>query len=118
MIADIPGLIKDSSKGKGLGDKFLRHIERTKVLVHLIDMSASEGRDPLEDYQTINRELKNYSKEVAKKPQIIAPNKMDLAGARENLARFSKSVKKKIYPISALKKEGLEELIEAVRKKL
>lgn len=118
VVADIPGLIAGSSEGKGLGDRFLRHIERTKILIHLIDMSAFEGREPLEDYRTINRELKNYSREVVKKPQIIAANKMDLEGAKENLARFSKQVKKKVYPVSALKKQGLEELIEAVRKKL
>ena len=114
VVADIPGLIKGSSEGKGLGDRFLRHVERTKVLIHLIDMGASEGRDPLEDYKTINYELKVYGQEVIKKPQILAANKMDLESARVNLARFKKAVKKKIYPISAIKKEGLEGLIEAV----
>lgn len=118
VIADIPGLIKGSSEGRGLGDRFLRHIERTKTLIHLVDMSGYEARDPIEDYKTINRELKNYSKEVYKKTQVIAANKMDLAGAKANLERFKKAIKKKVYPISALKKEGLEELIEAVRKKL
>jgi len=118
VIADIPGLIEGSSLGKGLGDKFLRHIERTKILLHLIDMSGSEARDPVEDYRTINKELKNYSKEVCKKSQIIAANKMDLEGASENLERFKKLIKKKVYPISALKKEGLEELIETIRKRL
>lgn len=118
VIADIPGLIEGSSQGRGLGDKFLRHVERTKILIHLIDMSGFEGRDPIEDFKTINKELKNYSKEVARKPRIITANKMDLEGAKQNLIRFKKSIKKKIYPISALKKEGLEELIEAVSKKL
>jgi GTP-binding protein len=118
VVADIPGLIAGSSKGKGLGDKFLRHIERTKVLIHLIDMSGFEGRDPVQDYKAINKELKDYSPEVPEKPQIIAANKMDLEGARANLARFKKAVKKKIYPISALNKVGLEELIEAISKKL
>lgn len=118
IIADIPGLIEGSSCGKGLGDKSLRHIERTKMLIHLINMAASEGRDPIEDYKTINKELKNYSKEVDKKPQIIVANKMDLEGAVLNLERFKKTIKKKVYPISALKKQGLEELIEAVRKRL
>ena len=118
VIADIPGLIEGSSSGKGLGDKFLRHVERTKILIHLIDMAGSEGRDPLQDYRTINNELKEYSKEVHKKAQIIAANKMDLENSRGNLARFKKAVKKKVYPISALHKEGLEELIAGVRKKL
>lgn len=118
VIADIPGLIEGSSAGRGLGDKFLRHIERTKILLHLIDMSGSEGRNPLADYRIINQELKNYSKAVSRKPQILAANKMDLEGAVKNLERFKKVVKKKVYPISALKKEGLEELIEAIREEL
>lgn len=118
VIADIPGLIEGSSLGKGLGDKFLRHVERTKVLVHLIDMSGFEGRDPIQDYKIINSELKKYSPSVLKKPQIITANKMDLEGAQENLERFKKAVKKKVFPISALQKEGLEELIEAVAKRV
>ncbi|MDD4979689.1 MAG: GTPase ObgE [Candidatus Omnitrophica bacterium] len=119
VIADIPGLIEGSSRGRGLGDEFLRHVERTRILIHLIDMSGYEGRNPLEDYKVINRELKNYSKEVYKKPQIIAANKMDLEGATVNLEKFRKAIKKKkVYPISALKKEGLEELIEAIGKKI
>lgn len=118
VIADIPGLIEGSSRGRGLGDEFLRHIERTKILVHLVDMSGCEGRDPIEDYKTINKELKNYSEGVFGKPQIVAANKMDLEDAGANLARFRKTVKKKIYPISSLKKQGLEELIEAISKRL
>ncbi|OQB16190.1 MAG: GTPase ObgE [Candidatus Omnitrophica bacterium ADurb.Bin205] len=118
VIADIPGLIRGSSEGKGLGDKFLRHVERTKVLIHVVDISGFEGRDPVEDYKAINQELKKYNKSVARKPQIIALNKMDLDGAKENLKRFRKLVKKEVYPISALKKEGLEELINAVTKKV
>lgn len=118
VIADIPGLIEGSSFGRGLGDEFLRHIERTKILVHLIDMSGSEGRDPLQDYRVIIKELKGYSNEVYKKPQIIAANKMDLGQAALNLKRFKGAVSKKVYPISALKKQGLEELIEAIRKRL
>jgi GTP-binding protein len=118
VIADIPGLILGSSQGKGLGDKFLRHVERTKILIHLVDMSGFEGRDPLEDYRVINQELESYNHEVFKKPQVIAGNKMDLEGSKDNLKRFKKKVKKKIYPISALNKVGLEELIEAVSKKL
>jgi len=118
VIADIPGLIEGSAMGRGLGDKFLRHVERTKILLHLIDMAGFEGRDPLEDYKAINKELKDYSKEVYDKPQIIVANKMDLESAGVNLERFKKAIKKKIYPISALNKEGLEELIEAIRKRL
>jgi len=118
VIADIPGLIEGSSEGRGIGDRFLRHVERTKLLVHLIDMASSEGRDPVEDYRIIIRELKNYSEAVYKKPQILAANKMDLEGAQGQLARFRKLVKKKIYPISALNRQGLEALVEAIRKKL
>lgn len=118
VVADIPGLIEGSSQGKGLGDKFLRHVERTKVLVHVVDMAGWEGRDPLEDFRVINRELKDYSPAVAKKPQIVVANKMDIEGSAENLKRFKKAVKCRVYPISALNKEGLEELIEAIRKKL
>ena len=117
-VADIPGLIEGSAQGKGLGDKFLRHVERTKVLIHLIDISGFEGRDPLEDYRKINLELKQFSKEVVLKPQIIVANKMDIEGAKANLVRLRKAIRKKVYPISALKKEGLEELVDAIRKKL
>jgi GTP-binding protein len=118
VIADIPGLIKGSSIGRGLGDRFLRHIERTKLLIHLIDMAGFEGRAPWEDYQVINRELKGYSKEVSNKPQVLVANKMDLDGAEENLKRFKGTIKKKVYTISALRKEGLKELIDAVAKRL
>lgn len=117
-VADIPGLIEGSHTGRGLGDKFLRHVERTKILIHLVDISGYEGRDPVGDYKNINKELKCYNPDLAKKPQIIVANKMDLPDASGNLKKFKKLIKKKIYPISALKKQGLEELIEAVRKKL
>lgn len=114
VVADIPGLISGSHQGRGLGDRFLRHIERTKLLLHIIDISGSEGRDPVEDYKIINKELRLYSKALLNKPQIIVANKMDLEGSLDNLKIFKKKVKKKIYPISALKKEGLEELIEEI----
>lgn len=117
-IADIPGLIKDSHLGKGLGDRFLRHIERTKVLVHLIDMAGVDGRNPLDDYYAINEELKFYSQDVFLKQKIVVANKMDLAQADENLANFKKKVKAKIIPISALQAQGLEELLNAIQKKL
>ncbi|MCM8770927.1 MAG: GTPase ObgE [Candidatus Omnitrophica bacterium] len=118
VIADIPGLIEGSSQGKGLGDKFLRHVERTRLLVHLIDMAGQDARDPVYDYKVINQELKLYSREVARKPQLIVANKMDLESAQANLDRFRRITKKKVYPISALQKQGLEELIEAIRRKL
>ncbi|MFH0935727.1 MAG: GTPase ObgE [Candidatus Omnitrophota bacterium] len=118
VAADMPGLIEGASEGKGLGDKFLRHIERTGILIHLVDMSGCEGRDPLQDYRILNKELEGYNSDVGKKPQVIAANKMDLEGAEVNLARFKKQVKKKVYPVSALQKRGLEELVEAVAKKI
>jgi len=118
VIADIPGLIEGSAEGRGLGDKFLRHVERTKILVHIIDMAGFEGRDPLEDYKAINLELKKYKLQVAKKHQIIVANKMDLDGAWENLEKFKSKVKKTVYPISALNREGLEDLVEAIAKRL
>lgn len=117
-VADIPGLIKDSHSGKGLGDRFLRHIERTNVLVHLIDMAGTEGRNPLEDYAIINDELRFYSPEVYRKPRILAANKMDLKEAQANLAHFKKAVKKKIIPISALESKGLKELLHAIKEEL
>ncbi len=118
VVADVPGLIEGSSLGKGLGDRFLRHVERTRVLLHLVDMSGSEGRDPLHDYRVINDELKHYSSEVFKKPRLIVANKMDLEESGRNLLSFKKAVKKKIYPVSALHKQGLEDLIAAIKKKL
>jgi GTP-binding protein len=118
VVADIPGLIEGSAEGRGLGDRFLRHVERTKLLVHIIDMAGFEGRDPIDDYRIINQELEGYSPIVAKKKQVVVANKMDLSSAAQNLKRFKKAVKVKVYPISALKAEGLEELVEAIRKKL
>ena len=109
--ADLPGLIEGASLGEGLGDQFLRHIERTKVIVHIIDMGALEGRDPYEDYKTINKELSDFDKKLLDKPQIIVANKMDLEGAKENLKEFKKKVKEDIFEISAINSEGLDKLL-------
>lgn len=117
-VADIPGLIKDSHLGKGLGDRFLRHIERTKVLVHLIDIAGADGRIPFEDYRVIKEELKSYSQEVFKKPVVLVANKMDLPQAKENLAAFKQKVKEMVIPISALESQGLGRLLNAIQKKL
>ena len=114
VVADLPGLIEGASKGEGLGDKFLKHIERTRVLVHVIDMSAFEGRDPYEDYVTIQKELEEFNPNLLKKPMIILANKMDMESAEENLKKFQKKVKEKVYPISAMKKEGLKEVLYAL----
>ncbi len=118
VIADIPGLIEGSSEGKGLGDKFLRHVERTKVLVHIIDMSGTDGRDPIEDYKIINQELRQYNLELSHKKQIVVVNKMDLEQSSKNLESFRKVMRKKIYPISALKGDGVSELAVVLLKTL
>ena len=119
VTADIPGLIEGASDGLGLGHDFLRHIERTRLLCHVVDISGSEGRDPVEDYKTINYELKNYSKKLADLKQIIVLNKCDLYGAEENIKEFKKRVKKyKILTVSALTGEGKEELIKTLYENL
>jgi len=111
VVADLPGLIKGASLGEGLGDQFLKHIERTRVIAHVIDMSAFEGRNPYEDYVIINEELKNFNKKLLDKPQIVIANKMDLPNAKENLEAFKKKVNVPIYPISAINNEGLDEVL-------
>ena len=114
VIADLPGLIEGASEGQGLGDKFLRHIERTKVIAHVIDMSASEGRNPYEDYQLINKELEKFNPKLLKKPQIIIANKMDLSTAKENLIKFKKDLNKDIpiFEVSAATNLGLQPVLD------
>ena len=111
VVADLPGLIKGASLGEGLGDKFLKHIERTRVIAHVIDMSGYEGRDPYEDYVIINKELEYFNKKILEKPQIIIANKMDMESAKENLKKFEEKVKTKVYPISAMNNEGIKEVL-------
>ena len=119
VIADIPGLIEGAHKGKGLGHKFLRHIERTRILIHLIDIAASDGRDPCDDYLKLNEELKLYSKELAGKYQIIALNKIDCPEAKANLKAFRKRFPgRKLFPVSAATGEGLKELMKEVLRKM
>ncbi|TRZ53872.1 MAG: Obg family GTPase CgtA, partial [Dehalococcoidia bacterium] len=115
-VVEIPGLIKGSHQGKGLGAQFLRHAERTKVLIHLIDMAAGEGRKPLEDYYSLNHELESYNPELASKCQILVANKMDLPEAKAHLASFSLKIKKTIYPISAKTGEGIENFLNDLRR--
>jgi Obg family GTPase CgtA len=111
VVADLPGLIKGASLGEGLGDKFLKHIERTRVIAHIIDMSGSEGRDPYEDYLTINKELEDFNENIMKKPQIIIANKMDVPSGAKNLQEFKKKVDKEIFEISALENMGIDVVI-------
>ena len=115
-MADLPGLIEGASEGVGLGHQFLRHIERTRVIVHVIDMSGMEGRDPYEDYLTINEELKQYNLRLTERPQIIVANKMDMPDSEENLKAFKEKVgpDMKVFPISAISRQGLQELLFAV----
>ena len=108
VMADLPGLIEGASNGLGLGDKFLRHIERTKVIAHVVDMSGIEGRDPYEDFILINKELESFSKKLIKKPMIVIANKMDLGKSQENFEEFKKKVSLDIYPVKAITNEGLE----------
>lgn len=115
VLADLPGLIKGASLGEGLGDQFLKHVERTRVVAHVIDMGGFEGRNPYEDYVLINQELEAFNPSILKKPQIILANKMDLENAKENLEAFKKKVTNvAIYPISAMNKEGLEDAMLAL----
>lgn len=118
VICDIPGLIEGAHSGRGLGDDFLRHVERTRVLVHMIDMAGVDGRNPADDFKSINNELKLYNPELMKRPQVIAVNKMDIPDAAVNLKEFRKKIKKTVYPVSCVTGEGIKELLEAVHKKI
>ena len=120
VLADIPGLIEGASEGAGLGHEFLRHVERTRLLLHVLDISGSEGRDPLEDLAVINRELARY-RELDKKPQILVCNKMDLPGAQENLERLRDAVAgtdAEIFAVSAATAQGFAPLVDACVRRL
>lgn len=115
IIADIPGLIEGASAGAGLGHAFLRHIERTRMIAHVLDIAGSEGRDPLDDYIKIREELKKYSQPLAQRPEIVVANKADLPGAEENLKRFLKTYPdKQVFLISAATHQGTDELKAAM----
>jgi GTPase len=116
IMADLPGLIEGAHLGKGLGLQFLKHAERTKILVHVVDMAGSEDRDPLDDYDKLNLELEAYSSELAHKHKIVVANKMDLPEAKKHLKRFRKKYNVDIFAVSAKEHGGLEELIERIIK--
>ena len=119
VVADLPGLIEGASHGEGLGDKFLRHIERTKVIAHVIDMASVEGRDPYEDYVLINNELNEFNPKLLKKPMIIIANKMDLEESKENLKKFKEKVKdKEIFEVSGATGVGLKNVVNYLGKLL
>lgn len=111
VVADLPGLIEGAHQGLGLGIQFLKHIERTRIIAHIIDMSATEGRDPVDDYEKINNELRSYNLKLMDKPQLIVANKMDLPGSEENLERFKKMTGiQDIIPISAATNQNMDTL--------
>ncbi len=122
VMADIPGLIEGASSGAGLGLDFLKHIERTKLLVHVVDVSGSEGRDPIEDFEKINKELASFSERLMKKPQLVAANKMDMLDEEdEQYVRFKIYVEGKgysVFPISAPINQGVHELLSAAAAEL
>ena len=112
VMADLPGLIEGASQGEGLGDQFLRHIERTRVIAHVVDMSASELRDPYDDFVMINNELKEFNPKLLEKPMIVIANKMDLPDAKEHLEEFKKKVDCEIFEVSAATNTGLQAVVD------
>ena len=117
VVADIPGLIEGAHKGSGLGDRFLRHIERTKLLLHLVDVSSVSGRDPVSDYETVDRELAAYNPALALRPQIVVATKIDALDEPERLAALKRkalSDGKTLHAISSATGEGVRELVNAV----
>ncbi|MCC5911573.1 MAG: GTPase ObgE [Clostridiaceae bacterium] len=121
VLADIPGLIEGAHEGTGLGHEFLRHVERTKLLIHVIDIASLEGRDPLEDFHKINEELKLYSPKLSEKPQIVAANKADIPQSEENIAMVKEKLKEsgiEVFVISAATNKGLDQLFTHVSAKL
>lgn len=119
VIADLPGLIEGASTGVGLGHEFLRHAMRTKILAHVIDMGASEGRDPIEDYKVIRREIEEYNGSLKKKQEIVIANKMDLDSAQDNLEKFKKAYPNlEVIEISCMNNTGIDDLINILNEKL
>lgn len=121
VMADLPGLIEGAHRGEGLGHRFLRHVERTRVLVHVLDLSPESSRDPLNDFDAINRELRLFNEHLAEVPQIVAANKMDLQEARERFGPVREALQKRGYkciPISAAARHGLNELVSEVTREL
>ncbi|GEL77463.1 GTPase ObgE [Tenuibacillus multivorans] len=116
VMADLPGLIEGAHSGVGLGHQFLKHIERTRVIVHIIDMSGLEGRDPYEDFVTINKELEQYDEKLLERPQIIVANKMDMPDSEANLKTFKEKIddEYQIFPLSTITKKGVRELLYAI----
>lgn len=116
ILADIPGIVEGAHTGRGMGIEFLKHVERTKALLHIIDFAGVDGRDPVSDFRALNLELDSYSQVLAKKSQIVVANKIDLPEARENLKTFKKKIKVEVLPISAATGEGLDELRDRLKR--
>lgn len=113
-VADMPGLIEGAHEGRGLGDQFLRHIERTRVLVHLVDAAPLDGSDPVEAYRTLREELKRYSPELSSKPEVVVASKMDLSEAKEGLERLQQNLDTDVLPVSSRTGDGLKEMISHI----
>ena len=118
VACDIPGLIEGAHEGRGLGIQFLRHIERTRLLVHVIDMAAVDGRDPVNDYRQLNHEMAAYHPRLAQRPQIVVANKMDLPQAQENISRFRDAVREPIVTISCATSQGIPDLVRTIWQRL
>jgi GTP-binding protein len=118
VACDIPGLIEGAHEGRGLGTQFLRHIERTRLLVHVIDMAAVDGRDPVADFYQVKQELAAHNPTVVRRPQIVVANKMDLPQAKGQLVRFQAAVGERVVPISCATHTGLPELVQIVWQRL
>lgn len=120
VMADLPGLIEGASDGVGLGHQFLRHVERTKVIVHMVDMSGSEGREPIEDYKVINQELAAYEQRLEDRPQIVVANKMDLPESQDNLILFKEEIGEDVpvIPVSTITRDNIDQLLYAIADKL
>jgi GTP-binding protein len=121
VVADIPGLIEGASEGAGLGDRFLRHVERTKLILHLVDVSSLSNRSPVEDYEIINRELANYNQDLAERPQIVVATKIDALDEPERLEILREQAEKdgkEFLEISSVTNQGTKELISTVARKL
>ena len=120
VMADIPGIIEGASEGLGLGHEFLRHVDRCRLIVHVVDVSGIEGRDPIEDFKTINTELRRFNPELAERPMLVAGNKCDMA-TEEQIAAFREYVEGegyRFFPISAATRQGTEELVQAIAAEL
>jgi GTP-binding protein len=117
VLADLPGLIEGAHRGEGLGDRFLRHVERTRVLLHLVDLAPTDGSEPVENYRKVRRELEAYGRGLAERPEVLAGTKIDLLtpeAAREALSRLASAVDREVHPISAVSGAGLAGLLRAL----